>query len=166
MRLHIRDTGPRDGPAVLLIHGFGSSLHTWEAWAPLLEQIDDPPPLQIADDRAVALTLRQHRGQDLQGHLAPQQPVAVLGEGRGVPHWVYDRGPRCSAQSNVRASFRYPSFAQSADLASASFGSSHSLRVRSAKTRAAPGAICRYCNAAETASSRRPRNASDTITTQ
>ena len=36
MRLHIRDTGPRDGPAVLLIHGFGSSLHTWEAWAPLL----------------------------------------------------------------------------------------------------------------------------------
>jgi len=37
MRLHIRDTGPRDGPAVLLIHGFGSSLHTWEAWAPVLE---------------------------------------------------------------------------------------------------------------------------------
>jgi pimeloyl-ACP methyl ester carboxylesterase len=27
----------RDGPAVLLIHGFGSSLHTWEAWASLLE---------------------------------------------------------------------------------------------------------------------------------
>jgi len=37
VRLHIRDIGPRDGPAVLLIHGFGSSLHTWEAWAPLLE---------------------------------------------------------------------------------------------------------------------------------
>ncbi|MBC7434312.1 MAG: alpha/beta hydrolase, partial [Rubritepida sp.] len=37
VRLHIRDTGLRDGPAVLLIHGFGSSLHTWEAWAPLLE---------------------------------------------------------------------------------------------------------------------------------
>src|SRR4051812_2923077 len=37
MRLHIRDTGPRDGPPVLLIHGFGSSLHTWEAWSPLLD---------------------------------------------------------------------------------------------------------------------------------
>lgn len=32
-RLHIRDTGPRDAPAVILIHGFGSSLHTWEPWA-------------------------------------------------------------------------------------------------------------------------------------
>ncbi len=37
VRLHIRDTGPRHGPAVLLIHGFASSLHTWEAWTPLLE---------------------------------------------------------------------------------------------------------------------------------
>lgn len=33
VRLHIRDTGPRDAPAVILIHGFGSSLHTWEDWA-------------------------------------------------------------------------------------------------------------------------------------
>ena len=37
VRLHVRDTGPRDGPAVLLIHGFGSSLHTWEAWTSQLE---------------------------------------------------------------------------------------------------------------------------------
>ncbi|UEM19093.1 alpha/beta fold hydrolase [Skermanella mucosa] len=33
LRLHVRDTGPRQAPAVILIHGFGSSLHTWEAWA-------------------------------------------------------------------------------------------------------------------------------------
>jgi pimeloyl-ACP methyl ester carboxylesterase len=33
VRLHVRDTGPRDAPAVILIHGFGSSLHTWETWA-------------------------------------------------------------------------------------------------------------------------------------
>ena len=33
LRLHLRDTGPRDAPAVLLLHGFGGSLHTWEAWA-------------------------------------------------------------------------------------------------------------------------------------
>ena len=32
-RLHVRDTGPRNAPAVILIHGFGASLHTWEAWA-------------------------------------------------------------------------------------------------------------------------------------
>lgn len=33
MRLHVRDSGPREAPAIVLLHGFGSSLHTWEAWA-------------------------------------------------------------------------------------------------------------------------------------
>ena len=33
LRLHIRDTGPRDAPAIILLHGLGSSLHTWEPWA-------------------------------------------------------------------------------------------------------------------------------------
>lgn len=32
-RLHVRDTGPRDAPAVILIHGFGASLQTWDAWS-------------------------------------------------------------------------------------------------------------------------------------
>lgn len=32
-RLHVRDNGPKDRPAVIMTHGFGSSLHTWEAWA-------------------------------------------------------------------------------------------------------------------------------------
>lgn len=32
-RLHVRDSGPRDAPVVLMVHGFGSSLHTWEPWA-------------------------------------------------------------------------------------------------------------------------------------
>lgn len=36
--LHVRDTGPRDGRALILIHGLGSSLHTWEGWVPTLEQ--------------------------------------------------------------------------------------------------------------------------------
>lgn len=36
LRLHVRDTGPRDAPAVILLHGFGSSLHTWDAWAKAL----------------------------------------------------------------------------------------------------------------------------------
>ncbi len=35
--LHVRDSGPRDAPAVIMIHGFGSSLHTWEPWAEALQ---------------------------------------------------------------------------------------------------------------------------------
>jgi pimeloyl-ACP methyl ester carboxylesterase len=38
LRLHVRDSGPKDGPAVIFLHGFGSSLHTWEAWAAALGQ--------------------------------------------------------------------------------------------------------------------------------
>jgi pimeloyl-ACP methyl ester carboxylesterase len=37
-RLHVRDSGPRDAPAVVLLHGFGASLHTWEAWVPGLAE--------------------------------------------------------------------------------------------------------------------------------
>ena len=33
VRLHVRDSGPKTAPAVILLHGFGSSLHTWEPWA-------------------------------------------------------------------------------------------------------------------------------------
>jgi len=44
VKLHIRDDGPRnvqsahgaqndDPPVVILLHGFGASLHTWEPWA-------------------------------------------------------------------------------------------------------------------------------------
>lgn len=40
-RLDVRDSGPPPGtnaaPAVILLHGFGSSLHTWEAWSAGLE---------------------------------------------------------------------------------------------------------------------------------
>ncbi len=68
-RLHIRDTGPRDAQAVLLLHGFGSSLHTWEEWARILEtrfrvvRLDLPgfgltgpdPRDDYSDARAVAI---------------------------------------------------------------------------------------------------------------
>ena len=33
LHVHVRDTGPRDAPALVFLHGFGSSLHTWESWA-------------------------------------------------------------------------------------------------------------------------------------
>ena len=32
-RLHVRVSGPREAPAVVLLHGFGSSLQTWDTWA-------------------------------------------------------------------------------------------------------------------------------------
>jgi pimeloyl-ACP methyl ester carboxylesterase len=32
VRLHVRDEGPRTAPALVLLHGLGSSLHTWEPW--------------------------------------------------------------------------------------------------------------------------------------
>lgn len=40
-RLHVREDGPTDAPSdgaptLLLLHGFGSSLHTWDAWVPAL----------------------------------------------------------------------------------------------------------------------------------
>ena len=37
LRVHVRDSGPldksKDAPVVILLHGFGSSLHTWDDWA-------------------------------------------------------------------------------------------------------------------------------------
>jgi pimeloyl-ACP methyl ester carboxylesterase len=36
-RLHICDSGPRHAPAVILLHGFGASLQTWDGWAASLQ---------------------------------------------------------------------------------------------------------------------------------
>ena len=36
--LHVRDDGPKDAPALILLHGFGSSLHTFEPWAQNLKE--------------------------------------------------------------------------------------------------------------------------------
>lgn len=34
LRVHVRDEGPRDDPTpVVLLHGTGASLHTWDGWA-------------------------------------------------------------------------------------------------------------------------------------
>ena len=33
----VQDSGPRDAPVMLLLHGFGSSLQTWDGWAPALD---------------------------------------------------------------------------------------------------------------------------------
>lgn len=38
VQLHVRDEGPKDAPAIVLLHGFGASLHTWEPWAQALSK--------------------------------------------------------------------------------------------------------------------------------
>lgn len=76
--LHLRDEGPRDAPAVLLLHGFGSSLHAWDDWVPAIARtfrvirLDLPgfgltgpdPRGDYADARTVALlaALLDHLG--------------------------------------------------------------------------------------------------------
>jgi pimeloyl-ACP methyl ester carboxylesterase len=32
LTVHLRDEGPADAPAIILLHGSNSSLHTWDAW--------------------------------------------------------------------------------------------------------------------------------------
>lgn len=50
LKIHYTDTGPQDRPAIVLVHGFSSSLHTWQAWKEDLE----------ADFRVVTLDLPGH----------------------------------------------------------------------------------------------------------
>ena len=70
VRLHLRDTGPRDGPVVLLIHGFASSLHTWDAWTSLME---DRFRIVSLDLPGFGLT-----GPDPTGDYSDERSVTVL----------------------------------------------------------------------------------------
>jgi pimeloyl-ACP methyl ester carboxylesterase len=70
LRLHLRDTGPREAPAILMLHGFGASLHTWEDWARLLE----------ADHRVIRLDLPGFglTGADPTGDYTDARAIGVL----------------------------------------------------------------------------------------
>lgn len=71
-RLHIRDTGLKSAPTIILLHGFGSSLQTWDLWAGPLERthrvvrldlpgagLSDPDPTgDYTDVRTHALILK------------------------------------------------------------------------------------------------------------
>ncbi|HEY9217695.1 MAG TPA: alpha/beta fold hydrolase, partial [Phenylobacterium sp.] len=50
LRVHYRDEGPRNAPAIVLVHGFAASLHAWEPWAERLK----------GDYRVVTLDLPGH----------------------------------------------------------------------------------------------------------
>jgi pimeloyl-ACP methyl ester carboxylesterase len=47
VRLHVHESGPPTAPAIVLLHGFGSSLQTWDGWAAILS----------ADHRVIGLDL-------------------------------------------------------------------------------------------------------------
>ena len=38
IHIHYKDTGPKEAPVLLLLHGFGSSLQTWDVWAEKLDK--------------------------------------------------------------------------------------------------------------------------------
>jgi pimeloyl-ACP methyl ester carboxylesterase len=50
VRAHYRDLGPREAPAIVLVHGFSASTHAWDAWAKALS----------GDYRVVVLDLPGH----------------------------------------------------------------------------------------------------------
>ena len=70
LTLHVRDTGPRAAPAVILLHGFGSSLQTWDDWARALE----------TDHRVIRYDLPGFglTGADPSGDYTDARSVAVL----------------------------------------------------------------------------------------
>jgi pimeloyl-ACP methyl ester carboxylesterase len=70
VRLHVRDTGPKDAPALLLLHGFGSSLQTWDAWAQVLQ----------ADHRVVRFDLpgAALTGADPTGNYSDERGVQII----------------------------------------------------------------------------------------
>jgi hypothetical protein len=55
----------------------------------------------LARQQALDLVLREHRDEKLARHLASQQPVAVLGEGRGIPYRVLDAEPDKPAKQQI-----------------------------------------------------------------
>lgn len=50
VRAHYRDVGPRDAPAIVLVHGFAASTHAWDGWVKAL----------ASDYRVVVLDLPGH----------------------------------------------------------------------------------------------------------
>jgi pimeloyl-ACP methyl ester carboxylesterase len=70
VRLHVRDTGVPTAPAIVLLHGFGSSLQTWDAWARTLS----------ADHRVIRLDLPGAglSGVDPNGDYGDERTLQIL----------------------------------------------------------------------------------------
>jgi pimeloyl-ACP methyl ester carboxylesterase len=70
--VHLRDEGPRDAPAILLLHGSNADLHTWDAWAEALK----------AKYRVIRFDQVGHglTGPDPKGDYATGNYIADIGE--------------------------------------------------------------------------------------
>jgi pimeloyl-ACP methyl ester carboxylesterase len=83
LTVHMRDQGKADGPAIVLIHGSNSSLHTWEPWVKLLGQ----------EYRILTLDLPGHglTGADPKLDYSDANYVSVVNrllEARGIPQAI------------------------------------------------------------------------------
>lgn len=68
--LHLRDTGPRDAPVIIMLHGLASSLHTWDRWA---ERLSEEYRVIRYDAPGYGLT-----GPDPNINYGPQRTTGVL----------------------------------------------------------------------------------------
>ena len=70
-RVRVREEGPADAPAILMIHGFTYSLETWDAWAEALKD----------DHRIIRYDLLGHglTGPDPKERYAPAERAAFIG---------------------------------------------------------------------------------------
>ena len=97
VRLRLRDNGAREAPAVILLHGFGASLETWEPWAQALSarfrviRLDLPgfgltgadPTGDYSDARAVRILV------DLMGQLGIDRASLIGNSMGGRIAWTF-----------------------------------------------------------------------------
>lgn len=95
--LHVRDRGPKEATALIFLHGFGSSLHTWDGWAEKLagshrvvrldlpgSGLSDPDPTgDYTDTRSHALILQ------VMDKLAIQKAVFIGNSLGGRIAWTF-----------------------------------------------------------------------------
>ncbi len=106
MSVHVRDEGPREDPApIVLLHGTGSSLHAWEGWAQALKdkhRVRETRLARLRADRPLArwhlLDRPRHRRRDCRPRQARHRRLCA---GRQLP-WRHDRMADGSGPSVAR----------------------------------------------------------------
>ncbi|WP_435418208.1 alpha/beta hydrolase [Parerythrobacter aurantius] len=71
--VHLRDEGPRDAPAIILLHGSNADLHTWQPW---VDRLKDRYRVIRYDQRGHGLTGNVTGGYDADAFAADALAVA------------------------------------------------------------------------------------------